>query len=83
MLGPAAVPSGRREVSDCGARRGRRLPLIVPAIGRELALEELLDSLDGLLFMGSPSNVEPRHYRGEPSEAVRCTIRTATRPRCR
>jgi putative glutamine amidotransferase len=44
------------------------LPLIVPAIGRELSLEELFDSLDGLLFMGSPSNVDPRHYRGEPSE---------------
>jgi putative glutamine amidotransferase len=45
------------------------VPLIVPAIGRELALEELLERLDGLLFMGSPSNVEPRHYRGEPSES--------------
>jgi putative glutamine amidotransferase len=44
------------------------LPLIVPAIGRELRLEELLDTLDGLLFMGSASNVDPRHYRGEPSE---------------
>jgi putative glutamine amidotransferase len=44
------------------------LPLIVPAIGRELSLEELFDTLDGLLFMGSASNVEPRHYRGEPSE---------------
>ena len=43
------------------------LPLLVPAIGRELQLEELLETLDGLLFMGSPSNVEPRHYRGEPS----------------
>lgn len=45
------------------------IPLIVPAIGRELSLDELLDTLDGLLFMGSPSNVEPRHYRGEPSES--------------
>lgn len=44
------------------------VPLIVPAIGRELQLEELLDTLDGLLFTGSASNVEPRHYRGEPSE---------------
>lgn len=43
------------------------LPVVVPAIGRELALDELLDSLDGLLFMGSPSNVEPHRYRGEPS----------------
>jgi len=45
------------------------VPLIVPAIGRELVMEELLDRLDGLLFMGSPSNVEPRHYRGEPSDS--------------
>ena len=45
------------------------LPVIVPAIGRELALDDLLDSLHGLLFMGSPSNVDPRHYRGEPSES--------------
>lgn len=45
------------------------IPLIVPAIGRELQLEGLLDTLDGLMFMGSPSNVEPHRYRGEPSEA--------------
>ena len=45
------------------------LPLIVPAIGRELSLEELFDTLDGLLFMGSASNVDPRHYRGEPSDS--------------
>ena len=45
------------------------IPLIIPAIGRELQLDELLETLDGLLFMGSPSNVEPRHYRGEPSDS--------------
>jgi putative glutamine amidotransferase len=43
------------------------LPVIVPAIGRELALDDLLATVDGLLFMGSPSNVEPHRYRGEPS----------------
>ncbi len=45
------------------------MPLIVPAIGRELGLDELLETLDGLLFMGSASNVEPRHYSGEPSDS--------------
>ena len=45
------------------------IPVIVPALGRELNYDGLLDSLHGLLFMGSPSNVEPHHYRGEPSEA--------------
>jgi putative glutamine amidotransferase len=43
------------------------VPLIIPSIGRELQLEELFEALDGLLFMGSPSNVEPHRYRGEPS----------------
>lgn len=44
------------------------LPLIVPALGRGLQLGELLGAIDGLLLTGSPSNVEPHHYRGEPSE---------------
>ena len=43
------------------------LPLIIPALGDELLLDDLLDELDGLLFTGSPSNVEPRHYGGEAS----------------
>ena len=43
------------------------LPVVVPAIGRELDMDDLLETVDGLLFMGSPSNVEPHRYRGEPS----------------
>jgi putative glutamine amidotransferase len=31
------------------------------------ALDRLLDSLDGVLLTGSPSNVEPYHYGGEQS----------------
>ncbi|WP_235991282.1 gamma-glutamyl-gamma-aminobutyrate hydrolase family protein [Halopseudomonas xiamenensis] len=43
------------------------LPLLIPALGTQLPLEPLLDSLDGLLFTGSPSNVEPHHYAGPDS----------------
>jgi putative glutamine amidotransferase len=43
------------------------LPLIIPALGDELVLDDLIDELDGLLFTGSPSNVEPRRYGGEDS----------------
>ena len=43
------------------------MPLIIPALGDELVLADLVDELDGLLFTGSPSNVEPRHYGGEAS----------------
>jgi putative glutamine amidotransferase len=51
------------------------LPILVPAFGREFAedgrmteaLDRLLDTLDGVLLTGSPSNVEPHHYAGQPS----------------
>lgn len=43
------------------------MPLLVPSLGPSLDLDELLATLDGLLFTGSPSNVEPHHYGGEPS----------------
>lgn len=40
------------------------LPLIIPALGELLDQPTLLENLDGLLFTGSPSNVEPHHYSG-------------------
>ncbi|PAU62700.1 gamma-glutamyl-gamma-aminobutyrate hydrolase family protein [Pseudomonas indica] len=44
------------------------LPLIVPALAELIDQPTLLASLDGLLFTGSPSNVEPHHYQGPASE---------------
>ncbi len=44
------------------------LPLLIPALAEELGMDELLGRLDGILFTGSPSNVEPHHYSGPPSE---------------
>jgi putative glutamine amidotransferase len=43
------------------------LPLLIPSLGEELGLEALVNELDGLLFTGSPSNVEPHRYGGESS----------------
>ena len=43
------------------------IPLLIPSLGEELGMDELLSRLDGILFTGSPSNVEPRHYDGTPS----------------
>ena len=43
------------------------LPLVIPALGAELRSSELLERLDGVLFTGSLSNVEPHHYAGPPS----------------
>lgn len=37
------------------------LPLLIPALAQELGLDELLERLDGVMFTGSYSNVEPHH----------------------
>lgn len=43
------------------------MPWLVPALGEPAWLDDLLDRVDGVLLSGSPSNVEPHHYLGEPS----------------
>lgn len=42
-------------------------PLLIPSLAEELRFDGLLERLDGLLFTGSPSNVEPHRYQGPPS----------------
>jgi putative glutamine amidotransferase len=44
------------------------LPVLIPAIGPQVDISAVLDRLDGLLITGSPSNVEPSHYGGPPSQ---------------
>src|SRR6266436_2960553 len=39
-------------------------PLLIPSLADELGFDELLQRLDGLLFTGSPSNVEPHRDDG-------------------
>ncbi len=44
------------------------VPVLIPAMAREMAMDELIERLDGIVFTGSPSNVEPHHYQGRPSD---------------
>ena len=50
------------------ARAAAALPLLIPVLPEPLDPEEILGAVDGLLFTGSPSNVEPGRYGGDPSE---------------
>lgn len=43
------------------------LPVVIPALGCRVEPDEWLAHCDGILLTGSLSNVEPRHYAGEPS----------------
>lgn len=44
------------------------LPLITPVMPDDVDIDELLAQFDGIFLTGSYSNVEPRHYNGEPSD---------------
>ena len=47
------------------------IPFLIPVLDSPLSNEEILESVDGLLFTGSPSNVAPRCYGGpSPREGV-------------
>jgi putative glutamine amidotransferase len=45
------------------------LPLIVPAFGERIDFEDLLTRVDGVMLTGSKTNVHPRHYGQEATEA--------------
>lgn len=38
------------------------LPQMLPSMGGDLPIDAVLDGVDGLVFTGSPSNIEPHHY---------------------
>ncbi|MBI1731936.1 MAG: gamma-glutamyl-gamma-aminobutyrate hydrolase family protein [Gammaproteobacteria bacterium] len=43
------------------------LPWIIPPLGAELDLDAVVDRLDGIVFTGARSNVQPHHYDGGPA----------------
>ena len=67
MLGPHPFHAVGEKYIAAVLRQSNALPLLIPSLGDELGLQELVDELDGLLFTGSPSNVEPARYGGDAS----------------
>ncbi|WP_432286929.1 gamma-glutamyl-gamma-aminobutyrate hydrolase family protein [Aminobacter sp. BA135] len=61
-----AAPQQYLEAAISGARV---LPVLVPNFGDRLDLDELLSSVDGVMLTGSKSNVDPRLYGEEATEA--------------
>ncbi len=43
------------------------LPMIVPVLANAVDIDAMLAHVDGILLTGSPSDIEPHHYDGEPS----------------
>jgi putative glutamine amidotransferase len=67
MLGPHPFHAVGEKYITALLREASALPLVIPSLGDELGLADLIAELDGLMFTGSPSNVEPQHYGGESS----------------
>ena len=68
MVGPHPFHMVGEKYAHAVARAAGGLPVLIPVLPEPLETEELLSRLDGLLFPGSPSNVEPHHYDEGPSE---------------
>ncbi len=67
MLGPHPFHAvGEKYIHAVAAAAGG-LPLLIPVMPEPLEAEAILGAVDGILFTGSPSNVEPARYGGEPS----------------
>jgi len=43
-------------------------PAVLPAMVEDIDIASVLARFDGLFLTGSPSNVEPHHYQGNPSK---------------
>ena len=67
MLGPHPFHAVGEKYAHAVSRAAGGLPLLIPSLPEPLAVDEVLSQLDGLLLPGSPSNVEPHHYQGDPS----------------
>lgn len=67
QLGPHAFHIAGDKYLRAVAEAAGGLPLIIPALGELIDPPSLLSQLDGVLFTGSPSNVEPQHYQGAAS----------------
>ena len=43
-------------------------PVALPSLAEGFDVLDIIDRLDGLFLTGSPSNLEPHHYLGDPSD---------------
>jgi putative glutamine amidotransferase len=50
------------------AEGAHAVPVLIPSLGDAMNVRDMLADFDGILLTGSPSNVEPHHYSGPPSD---------------
>ena len=68
ILGPHPFHCVGEKYIRAVAEGADAVPVLIPALGDETDLDAVLESVDGILLTGSPSNVEPQHYAGPASD---------------
>jgi len=68
MLGPHPFHMVGEKYLEALARGAEAYPVGLPSLAEGFDVLDIIDRLDGLFLTGSPSNMEPRHYMGDPSE---------------
>jgi len=67
MIGPHPFHAVGEKYAQAVLEAAEAVPVVIPAMAQEMSMDDLLERLDGIVFTGSPSNVEPHHYQGPPS----------------
>jgi putative glutamine amidotransferase len=67
MIGDHAFHAVGEKYLHAVAQAADAVPLVLPALGDIVSVDEILDVVDGLVFTGSISNVEPIRYSGPAS----------------
>jgi putative glutamine amidotransferase len=67
MIGPHPFHAVGEKYIRAVVEAAGAIPFLIPSLGESLDLAEVLDRVDGILFTGSPSNVEPHRYSGPAS----------------
>jgi putative glutamine amidotransferase len=71
MIGPHPFDAVGEKYITAVRDGAETLPFLIPVLPDPIPADEILDSIDGLLFTGSPSNVSPKRYDGQaPREGV-------------
>ncbi len=68
IIGPHAFSAVGEKYILAVSRAAEAMPVLLPVTPDQFDIDQILEHLDGLLFTGSPSNVEPHHYGGPASE---------------
>ncbi|NOT40609.1 MAG: gamma-glutamyl-gamma-aminobutyrate hydrolase family protein [Alphaproteobacteria bacterium] len=71
MIGPHPFHAVGEKYIVAVSDGANAIPLLIPVLDKPIDIEEILETVDGVLLTGSPSNVAPKRYGGtSPREGV-------------